>query len=244
MVILFIDPAADSQHEQSLHCHQQMILQRRNSRLDHDQTEIPDKKIHRICKKKALDLWAEGVNRIENCRQIHQQLSKHTPQILDVTEEDKQSRQDHSHADVEQYQQTDRVKQADEAPGERDMVQDAEDEEHAERQAEVNQALDIFGKQENILWHVDLGEDVRIAHQRCHALIGRIVEEREDQVAAEEVRRIVRRVASEEIRENQAHDQEGQQRRQNTPSHPQYRSLVFRFEVAFDQFLKEELICF
>ena len=85
---------------------------------------------------------------------------------------------------------------------------------------------------------------MRVAHQGGHALIGRIIEEGKDQVAAEKVGRIVCRSASEEIGENQPHDQQGQQRRQNAPRHAQYRALVFCFEVAFDQLLKEKLMCF
>ena len=189
-------------------------------------------------------MWAEAVDRIKDCRHVHKQLCKHAPKVLNIPEKDKQRREDHPRTDIEQYQEADRVHQTDEAPGERDVVQDTEDKEHTERQAEVNQALDVFGKQKNILRHIDLSENVRVAHQRSHTLIGRITEKGEDQVAAEEVCRIVRGIASEEIRENQAHDQKGQQRRQNTPGHAKDRALIFCFEVAFDQLLKQELICF
>ena len=85
---------------------------------------------------------------------------------------------------------------------------------------------------------------MRVSHQGSHALIGRITEKRKDQVAAEKIGRIVRCTSAEEIGENQPHDQKRQQRRQNAPGHAQYGALVFCFKVAFDQLLKEKLMCF
>ena len=163
MVVLFIDPAADSKHEERLRRHQQMILQGRDSGIDHDQAEVANKKINRIREEEALDLGAEGVNRIKDRRYVHQQLGKHTPKVLNIPEENKQSRENHSCTGVKQHQKTDRVQQADEAPCERDAIQDAENEEHAERQPEVNQALDVFGEQEQVFWYIDLGKNVRVA---------------------------------------------------------------------------------
>ena len=56
----------------------------------------------------------------------------------------------HITSDIEQHQADNRVQQQDEFPGEGDIVQDAEHEEHAECQAEVDEGLDVFGKQEKI----------------------------------------------------------------------------------------------
>ena len=48
--------------------------------------------------------------------------------------------------------------------------------------------------------------------------------------------------ASEELGEYHFHDQQRQQRGQNAPGHAQDCALVLLFEVAFDQFLEEELV--
>ena len=49
-------------------------------------------------------------------------------------------------------------------PGERDVVDDAERKEHTQRDAEVDQRLHVLGEQEQVLGHVDLGEDGCVAH--------------------------------------------------------------------------------
>lgn len=46
----------------------------------------------------------------------------------------------------------------------------------------------------------------------------------------------------EELREDQPHDQKGQQRGEHAPGHTQRSALVFLFEVPLDQFLEEELV--
>ena len=49
---------------------------------------------------------------------------------------------------------------------------------------------------------------------------------------------------TEKLREDQPHDQQHQQWREQAPRHTQYRSFVFLFEIAFYQFLKQELVFF
>ena len=68
------------------------------------------------------------------------------------------------------------------------------------------------------------------------------MEKRKDKIAAKQICRVMRRIAAEKLRENQPHDQQRQQRRQYAPGHAQNRTLVFLFEIAFDQLLKEELV--
>ena len=123
-----------------------------------------------------LNCVAVTVNSVEDGGHIHQQLSKHRPQILYVSEKYKQRRQDQPHADVEEHQTSDGIQQQDELPSKRDIIQYAEHEEHAQRQSEVDECLDVLGEQEQIFGYVDLGKDCCIAHQRGHPLPGRLAE--------------------------------------------------------------------
>ena len=106
------------------------------------------------------------------------------------------------------------------------MVQNAEHEKHAEGQTEVDEALDVFGEQEHVLRHVDLGKNGRIAHEGSHALVRGLTEKREHQVATEQIGRVVRGIAPKKLRENQPHDQQGQQRRQHAPGHAEARACI------------------
>ena len=46
-----------------------------------------------------------------------------------------------------------------------DMINDTEDKINAQRQQEIDKTGDIFGEQEEILWHIDLGKNLRIGKQ-------------------------------------------------------------------------------
>lgn len=242
MVVLLVHPAADAQHDGHIRCHQQVEPDGGDGGLDDDLPEVPDEQVHRIQQEQALGRVAIAVNGVENGGHVHQQLGKHCPQILDVPEKHEQRRQNQAHADVEQHQEGNGIQQADQPPGERDVVQYAEHKEHAQRQAEIDEGLDVLGKQEQVLGHVDLGEDAGVAHQGSHPLAGGFVEVAEHQVAAEQIRGVMGRVPPEKLGEHQPHHQQHQQRRQHAPQHAQHRPLVFLFEVPLHQFLKEELV--
>ena len=131
---------------------------------------------------------------------------------MDILKKHEQSGQDQPYADVEQHQAGDRIEQQDKFPGERDPVQNTEQKEHAEGQAKVDERLHVLREQEEILWDVHLCENACVAHKGGHPLAGGLVEAGEDQVAAEEIGRVVGGGASEELGEYHFHDQQRQQR--------------------------------
>lgn len=124
------------------------------------------------------------------------------------------------------------------------MVKEAEDEEHAERNAKVDDGLNILGEQEHVLWHVNFGEDGRVGYERRHTLGGGLVEVREDQVAAKKVDGVVVDLVAEELGEDDLHDKQGEQGIKHTPKHAEHRTLVLGFEIARHQLLEEKLVLF
>ena len=244
VVVLLIHPAADAEGKQRIRGHQQVIVPREQGGVNHDHAEVLDDEVDGVYEEEALDRGAIIIHRIEDRGHVHEKLRKHVPEVLHVSEEDKEGREDQSDAEVQEHEAADRVQEQDKAPGERDMVEHAEHEEHTEREAEVDEALDVFGEQEQILRDIHLGKDPGVIHQRAHALVGGLAEEGEHEVAAEEECRVMRGAAAEKLREHEPHHEQRQQRRQHAPCHAEHGALVFLFKIAFHQFLKEELIGF
>ena len=219
-----------------------MEAQRRNYRFYDNLAEIIDKKVDRVCEKELLNGCRVAVDGIEDGGHIHQQLGENTPQVLNVPKKDKQCRESQTYANVEQHQQTDRVEQKNKLPCENDAVKNTEHEEDAERQAEVDKSLHVLGEQKQVFRYVDLCEDGGVAHEGCHPLRGRFFEVCEHKVATEQVSSIVRHIPAEELGKHQLHDEQHQQRREDTPHHTKYCTLVFLFEVALYQFLEQKLV--
>lgn len=63
---------------------------------------------------------------------------------MDIPEKDKEGGENEPYPDVKQDQHADGVEQANEFPGEGDIVQDTKYKEHAEGQAKVDEGLDVF----------------------------------------------------------------------------------------------------
>ena len=114
-------------------------------------------------------------------------------------------------------------------------------EEHAQVQPKIDEGGYIFGQQEQILWHIYLGKDVRVCHQGVHAAVGGLPVVGEHQVAAEQVDGVMGGVPAEKLGKYQTHHQQIQQRRQYAPVHAQNGALVFLLEVPFDQLGKKKL---
>lgn len=172
MIILLVHPAANRKNDQHIHQHQQVEPQGRDRRFDDYLSEIPNEQIDRVDQKQTLDRIAVLVNGIEDGRHIHQQLRKHGPEILNVSEEHEQGRKDQPHTNVEQDQAANGVQQQDKLPGKRNTVQNAEQEKHQQRQAEVDKALNAFRQQKQVLRHIDLRENIRIFQQGGHTQSG------------------------------------------------------------------------
>lgn len=244
MVVLLIHPAAQAKHQRHIKGHQQMEPKGGYSGLNDDLSEVADKKVHRVQKEGILNQRAIAVNGVENGGHIHQQLGEYTPKILNVPEEHIQRRQDQPHADVKADQKANGIEQQNPPPGKGNLVQDTEQHEHAQGQPEVDEALNILGKQEQILGHIHLGENPGIGQQAGHALACGFIEKGKDQVATEQVNGVMLHIPAKELSKYQLHYQQCKQRRKHTPGHPQHRALIFLFEVSLHQFLKEELVTF
>ena len=108
MVVFFIHPAAQSQYHDRIAAHEQMEPHRRDRHIDDDLSEISDKQIDGIDQKQILHHGRISVDGIENGGHIGQKLHENCPEILDVTEKDKQCGKNQSHADVEKQQHKDR----------------------------------------------------------------------------------------------------------------------------------------
>ena len=159
-----------------------------------------------------------------------------------ISEENIQGRQDQAYADIKYDQAADRIRQEDELPGKMNAVDHTENKENAECQSEINQALDIFGEEEKIFWHTDLRKYLGVIQKGTHALSGRFTKKGENKVAAEQIRRVVRRRPPEKISENQLHDQHKKKRVQDAPKHSEYCAFVFLFKITLDQLLEEEAV--
>ena len=244
MVVFLVDPTANPQHNDHIGQHEQVKPDGGDGSLDDNLPEVTDKEIHRIQEKQVPHHGGVIIDGVEDSGHVHQQLGENTPEILDIPEENEQGGEDQPHPDVEQNQHADGVEQADQLPGEGDVVQDTEYKEHTQGQAEVDEGLHVLGEEEEVLGHVDLGEDAGVAHEGGHTLTGGLVEVGEDQVAAEQIGGVMRGMPAKKLRENQPHDQKGQQRGEHAPGHAQHRAFVFLFEVPFYQLLEEELVFF
>ena len=242
VVVLLIHEAADPDGDKRVRKHEGVEPQRGHGRLDDDLAEIADEEVYRVQQEQILRVRGIAVDGIENRRHVHQQLREDAPEVLDITEEDEQRREDEPHADVEADEQPNGIEQHDPAPGEGDAVQNAEEHEDAERQGKVDEALHVLRQEEEVLRDVDLGEDAGVVHEGAHALRGRFIEEGEDEVAAEQVCSIVIHAAAEELGKHEPHDQQHHERREQAPHRAEDCTLVFLFEVAFHQFFKKELV--
>jgi len=242
VIILFVHPAANTQHDQHIGSREQVEPHSGNGGLDDDLAEVADEQVYRVEQKQVLHQGAVAVDVVENGGHVHQKLGKDRPQVLNVPEKDEQSRQDQSNANVEQHQTADGVQQQNKLPRERDVVQHAEQEKHAQGQPKVNEGLHVLGQQEQVLGHVNFCENARIAHEGGHTLTGGLVEVGEYQIATEQIGGVVGHIPAKKLREDQPHDQQSQQRGQHAPGHAQNRALVFLFEITLDQFLEEEAV--
>ena len=147
-----------------------MKLRSRNRCFNNYLAEIAYKEIDRVKQKEVFYCLAIAIDIIKNSGHIHQKQRKNAPQVLDVSEKNKERRQNKADSDVKEDKPEDRIDQEDELPGECDMIKNAKNKEHAERQAKVNKALDIFGHQEKILRYIHFGKDTGVLQQAAHPL--------------------------------------------------------------------------
>ncbi len=244
MVVLLVHVRANPQSRQRIPCRQHVELDRGDGPVYHDFPEIPDKQIEWIQQERALHRVAVAVNGVENGGHPHNELGQYAPQILHVPEEHEQRRKDQSYPQVEHNETSHRIHQQEELPGKRNAVNGYKGEENQKRQAKINQRRYILGQQKQILGHIHLGKDPRVAHQGVHPQICRVGKVGEHQLTGKQIYHIVVHVVSEEVAEHHPHNQQIHQRRQDAPGHAQNGPLVLLGEVTLHQLTEQKLVLF
>ena len=96
----------------------------------------------------ALYQWGKSVSGVKNGRDIHKNLSKNRPKILQIPEENKQSRKNQPHTDIEQEQADNGVEQHEKRPCDTDTFEYAKQKENDQGHCKIDQGLYIFCQQE------------------------------------------------------------------------------------------------
>ena len=242
VIVLFVHAKPDRHDGGRRQAADQMYIPARDLIVDDDGAEIADIVIQRINLEQYLQIRRERVDRIEHRRDVHQHHRNDAVNILHILKEDIKRRKNESNADIEHDQTDDRIDQKQELPGKSHAVDRREYEEHNHRQPEIDQRRHVLGDQKQRLWDVDMRNDVRVVHQRAHALRRALAEIGEDHDARKKIDRIMRHIPAEEMAENKIEHQKLHQRRQHAPQHAQRRALIALFEVALHQFFKQKLI--
>ena len=244
MVVLLVHVRANPQSHQRIPRRQQMELGRGDGPVYHDLPEIPDEQIEGIQQERALHRVAVAVNGVEDGGHPHDELGQYAPQVLHIPEEHEQRGEDQANPQVEHNETPHRVHQQEELPGERNTINRDKGEENQQRQSKINQRRYILGQQEQILGHIHLGKNPRVAYQGVHAQVGGVRKVGEHQLTGKQIHHIVVHVVSEEVAEHHPHNQQVHQRGQNTPGHAQNGPLVFLGEVTLHQLAEQELMLF
>ena len=71
-----------------------------------------------------------------------------------------------------------------------------------------DQTLNIFREQKQIFGYINFRENIRIFQQRGHAQSRRFTEASKNQVAAEQIRRVMLHHSAKELRKHNSHDQQ------------------------------------
>ena len=93
-----------------------------------------------------------------------------------------------------------------------DAVKQHEQEEHAQVQPEIDEGGHVFGQHKHILWYIHLGKNMCICHQGVHTAVGGLPGVGEDQIAAEQIDRVMWSISSKKLGEDQAQYQQIQKR--------------------------------
>lgn len=177
MVTSLVYQRSDAEGEQSISHSQKVELQGGNLIVYDHKSEILDINVDGVAKEQTLHGGGKGVNGVEDSGHVHQKHGEHAPKILHIAEEYEEGGEDQTHAEVEDDQGDDGNDQQKERPGEADAVDNAEDEEDAESQPEVDQRGNVPREEEEVFRNVDLGEDSRVGDQRAHSAAGGVREE-------------------------------------------------------------------
>lgn len=244
LIAFLVNDTSYGQCHRAVDKKQPMERRGRQMPVDYRDPYVFDVAVDRIEQEHPLHPCRECIDVVKDRRHVHEQHHEHIIQILGIPEKHEQGRQDHPDSNIEHRQGDDRINDSEHAEAERHSIDRNEHKEHHKRKAKIDYRRNVLTENEQILRHIDLRKNVRIAHQRLHPAGSRLPEIGEDQVPGKQICRIKRNAVPEKLRKDQFHDQQRQKRAENAPGHPQDRALVFLFKVTLDQLLKEELVAF
>ena len=115
-----------------------MELERGDVPIQHDLSEIADIEVQGVEQKQIPHHLTVTVNGVEDGGHPHDELGQNTPEVLHVSEKDKQRRQDQADAQVEYDQAHSGVEQEQKFPGERNPIDSCKSEKHQKCQPEVD----------------------------------------------------------------------------------------------------------
>ena len=213
----------------------------RNRPVDTYLSHIGDQDIDRI-QEEQLGVFAPLVHIVKNAGEVGEQRQEDAIQIRDVPEEHIPAGEDHSYADIERCGAQDRENEEQIVPGDRQSVQNAEEEEYEERQKKIDESRDVPGKDEEIFWDIDLLKNGRVIHEALHPGLGRVFEIRHEDRARKEKDRVVRCGSSEKAQKNKTHHKKSEERVQDAPQHSQDGPFVLLLEIPFYQLLEKKTL--
>ena len=158
MVAFLVDQSADSKGENGVSHRKQVELQRGDLIVDDHKAEVLDVNVNRIAEEKALHHGGQDVNGIKDGRHIHQKHGEHAPKVLHISEEDEQRGKDKSDAQIEYNERNYGNNKQKKGEGEAYPIENAEDKEHHQGKAEIDERGNVPRKEEEVFRHVDLCE--------------------------------------------------------------------------------------
>ena len=194
-----------------------MIWSRRNNSVYHDHSEILDVAVNRVKQEDLLHFCRKTINGIEDRREVSEQHREDTIEIAGIPEEYIQGGQDHPDPDIEYNQAACRIQEQEKSPCKGDVIKGYKNKVQQQRQAKVNQALDVLGQQKQILWDPNLTDNLAVGYNCSHSTVCCLGKIGEKQIATEEVDRVMGLCSAKELCKYQFHDQQMQQGIQHAP---------------------------
>ena len=148
VVVPLVDQRPDADGKEGIQQAQTVVPQGRDGVVQHNGTDVGDVGEHGVHIEQVLHGGAEGVHRVEDGGQVHEQQGENIVEILDILEDHEHGGEDEAHSDVENDQTEDREQEQEEFRGKGDPVDGNEQEEDNQGQPEIDQRGYVLGQQE------------------------------------------------------------------------------------------------
>ena len=231
MVVLLVDQEARAKRKQCVECRECVILRRGEACIENQNTEVFDINVNGVEKEQSFVVSKAG-NVVEDCRHIHEKRAEYAPEIVNVAEEHEERREDQSNSKAENNEPEGRNDEREEIERKGNLINDAEQKEDDKGESKVDQRGDRLGEEEQILGHVDLGEDLGVVQERSHSAARCVTKEGEHDVTAKQEGGVMCDGRTKEIGKDDAHNKQVEQRREKTPKHTQIGALVFFLKIT------------